>query len=54
MRNLARAARDRRQGLPPQYYRLYRAWFACGIPAFVSVLAILWLMIAKPVVPFLD
>ena len=33
---------------PPAYHRLDRAWFACGFPAFVSVLAILWLMAARP------
>jgi uncharacterized membrane protein len=27
-----------------------RTWFAFGFPAFGSVLAIFWLMIARPVV----
>jgi len=27
---------------------LFRYWFLCGIPGFGSVMAILWLMIAKP------
>jgi uncharacterized membrane protein len=49
MRDLARAAvRDGGQ-LPERYFALYRIWFACGFPAFVSVLLILWLMVAKPV-----
>ncbi|NWG46600.1 MAG: DUF2269 domain-containing protein [Alphaproteobacteria bacterium] len=34
--------------LPPAYTRLYRIWFLCGIPAFLAVLTILWLMIARP------
>ena len=34
--------------LPASYYRLYRWWFACGVPAFLAVLAIIWLMLAKP------
>jgi uncharacterized membrane protein len=34
--------------LPPRYFRLYRIWFACGFPAFAAVLAIIWLMVAKP------
>ncbi len=34
--------------LPAEYYRLYKIWFACGFPAFASVLAIVWLMLAKP------
>jgi uncharacterized membrane protein len=34
--------------LPPRYFKLYRIWFACGLPAFAAVLAIIWLMISKP------
>lgn len=49
MRNLARAARDAGDPLPPAYHRLYRWWFAFGFPAFASVLAIVWLMLSKPV-----
>lgn len=30
------------------YGRLYRLWFALGWPAFLSVIAIVWLMVAKP------
>jgi len=48
MRNLAITARDRHEPLPPSYHRLYRVWFVCGFPAFFSVLAIVWLMLAKP------
>ncbi|MBL4890847.1 MAG: DUF2269 domain-containing protein [Rhizobiaceae bacterium] len=48
MRNLAREADQNHQELPQQYYRLFRIWFACGFPAFFAVMAILWLMIARP------
>jgi len=48
MRDLARAARDAGTPLPAQYHRLLRLWFACGVPAFVAVLMILWLMLTKP------
>lgn len=34
--------------LPPRYYRLARLWFLLGWPAFIGVLAIFWLMIARP------
>ena len=34
--------------LPPGYYRLARLWFLLGWPAFIGVLAIFWLMIARP------
>ena len=43
----AEAARDA-TALPARYHRLYRIWFALGIPAFAAVLAIMWLMIARP------
>jgi uncharacterized membrane protein len=48
MRDLARAAAAAGEPLPPEYHRLWRLWFAFGFPAFGAVLAILWLMIAKP------
>ena len=48
MRALAREAQDTDAPLPQSYQRLFHIWFACGIPAFTAVLAILWLMIAKP------
>lgn len=48
MRNLARAAAAAHAPLPPAYHRLYRLWFAFGVPAFASVLAIIWLMVEKP------
>jgi len=35
--------------LPPAYHRLFWWWFAFGFPAFAAVLAIFWLMIARPV-----
>jgi uncharacterized membrane protein len=48
MRDLARAALAKRQPLPPRYFILFRRWFWCGFPGFGAVIAILWLMIAKP------
>ena len=48
MHKLAVAAADAGEALPPAYHRLFRLWFACGVPAFVAVLSILWLMIARP------
>jgi uncharacterized membrane protein len=50
MRDLAQHALLCNQPLPARYYRLFRLWFACGFPAFAAVLAIFWLMIAKPAV----
>ena len=34
--------------LGPDYHRLMRIWFRLGWPAFLSLLATFWLMIAKP------
>jgi len=34
--------------LPERYWRLSRIWFWLGWPAFLSVLVIVWLMIARP------
>jgi uncharacterized membrane protein len=48
MRDVAAAAASAGEQLPQSYYRLFRWWFAFGFPGFGSVLAILWLMIAKP------
>ena len=49
MRDLARGAADSGVSLPPRYHRLFRIWFWFGFPGFGAVLAILYLMIAKPV-----
>lgn len=50
MRDLARAAAQGGSPLPDDYFRLYRRWFAFGFPAFFAVLAIFWLMIARPMI----
>jgi uncharacterized membrane protein len=48
MRGLARLAAAQNTPLPARYLMLYRRWFVFGIPGFGAVMAILWLMIAKP------
>ena len=48
MRDLALAAAAGGAPLPERYHALFRIWFLFGIPGFASVLAIVWLMIAKP------
>jgi uncharacterized membrane protein len=48
MRDLAAAAAHQGRPLPAEYHRLFRLWFAFGFPAFAAVLAIFWLMIARP------
>jgi uncharacterized membrane protein len=49
MRDLAAAAVADGTELPQLYHRLFRWWFAFGFPAFAAVVAIFWLMIARPV-----
>jgi uncharacterized membrane protein len=48
LRDLASAAAAEGSPLPDEYHQIFWLWFAFGIPAFVAVAAILWLMIAKP------
>ena len=48
LRDLARAAAATGTPLPDAYFRLFRLWFVLGIPAFLAVVAIIWLMVAKP------
>lgn len=48
MRDLASAAVARNSPLPPDYARAARLWFWLGWPAFISLLIIFYLMIARP------
>ncbi|MBL8674590.1 MAG: DUF2269 family protein, partial [Rhodospirillales bacterium] len=35
--------------LPPEYHRVMRRWFALGWPAFLALVVVYWLMVAKPI-----
>jgi uncharacterized membrane protein len=48
LRDLAVAAAAQGTPMPRRYHVLFWWWFAFGVPAFLAVLAIFWLMIAKP------
>ena len=48
LRDLATRAVAQGAALPGEYHRIFWLWFAFGIPAFVAVAVMLWLMIAKP------
>ncbi len=48
MTQVAAAAVEAAGPLPEAYHRLYRIWLALGWPAFAGVIAIYWLMVAKP------
>jgi uncharacterized membrane protein len=34
--------------LAPRFHRLFRVWFGLGIPAFAAVVALFYLMVARP------
>lgn len=34
--------------LPRSFHRWFKVWLALGVPAFLAVIAIMWLMVAKP------
>jgi uncharacterized membrane protein len=48
MRDLAVGAAATSSPLPGEYKKYYRWWFALGWPAFIGVLVIFYLMVAKP------
>jgi uncharacterized membrane protein len=48
MRDLAAEAVRLGHPRPRRYHRLFGMWFAFGFPALGAVLAIFWLMIARP------
>jgi uncharacterized membrane protein len=52
LRDLAATAEREGTPLPARYHRLFWTWFASGFPAFGAVLAIFWLMIARPEIGF--
>lgn len=49
MRDLAMNALQHQQDLPARYWRYARIWFWLGVPAFVAMLLVVYLMVAKPV-----
>lgn len=48
MKKLAEQAVAEGAGLPAEYDRLYRIWFALGVPAFLAMVVIFYLMLAQP------
>jgi uncharacterized membrane protein len=49
LRDLARDAAADRKPLPRAYWVHFRQWFALGVPAFFALLAVFYLMVAKPI-----
>jgi uncharacterized membrane protein len=48
VQRMAEVAIKTDEPLAPEYRRTIWLWFALGWPAFLSLLAVFWLMIAKP------
>jgi uncharacterized membrane protein len=48
MRDLAARAAESGAALPPLYGRYLRAWVALGVVAFLALVVVFWLMVAKP------
>ena len=49
MRNMALAAVKENRQLPDLYWRYLRIWTALGVPAFLSLVVVFYLMVVKPV-----
>jgi len=49
MRDLAIIAAANNTPLSSDYYRYRKIWLALGVPAFIAVMVIFWLMVFKPV-----
>jgi uncharacterized membrane protein len=48
MRDLARLSDAQNIPLALTYWRYARVWFWLGVPAFLSLVVVFWLMVAKP------
>lgn len=48
MRNMAREAVAANSALPERYWRFLKVWVALGIVAFVALIIVFYLMVAKP------
>ena len=48
MRDMARESAAANVPLPPAYGRFLRAWIALGVVAFVALMVVFYLMVAKP------
>ena len=49
MRDMARQGISARRSLGRSYWRLANIWFWLGVPAFISMVAVVWLMVVKTI-----
>ncbi|HET9643421.1 MAG TPA: DUF2269 domain-containing protein [Burkholderiaceae bacterium] len=48
MRRLALGAAERREPLPREYTHMLRIWTALGVPALLALVAVFYLIVARP------
>lgn len=49
LRRMLVAAHEQDAPLPERYDRLFKTWFALGWPAFLALVVVFYMMVAKPV-----
>jgi uncharacterized membrane protein len=49
MHGLAVIAKNNNTPLPPLFWRYFTAWVTLGIPAFIALIIVFYLMVAKPI-----
>jgi uncharacterized membrane protein len=49
LKSMCQEAVDNGTALPERYHRLFRLWFLLGWPAFIGLVVVFYLMVAKPV-----
>lgn len=48
LRNMIAQSINNDRELPARYFRLFKIWFALGWPAFIGLVVVFYLMVAKP------
>lgn len=48
LKNMCIAAYENKTDLPEKYNTLFKVWFLLGWPAFIGLVAVFYLMVAKP------
>ncbi|MDP1933702.1 MAG: DUF2269 family protein, partial [Nitrosomonas sp.] len=49
MQQLAESANLNKNGLTSLFWRYFCLWIALGVPAFIALIIVFYLMVAKPV-----
>lgn len=49
LKNMCKEASENGTELPARYHKLFKIWFLLGWPAFVGLVIVFYLMVAKPV-----